>query len=60
MTYAGDEKKTVLKTATEMDGKLVLETTAELDCKPNTWTTQVKYKQQGPQTTPRRNAPVCQ
>ena len=36
MTYAGDEKKTVLKTATEMDGKLVLETTAELDCKPNT------------------------
>ena len=43
--------KKLLKTAAEMDGKLVLETTAEKDGKPDTWTMQVMYEQQGLQTT---------
>ena len=47
MTYSGDGKKTMLK----MDGKLVFETTAELNGKPDTWTTQAMYEQQGPQFT---------
>ena len=52
MSYSGDEENPVLETAAEMDGKLVLDTTAEMDGKPDTWTTQVMYKQQGPQTIP--------
>ena len=51
MAYAGDEEKIVLETAAEMDGKLALETTVEMDGKPDTWTSQIMYKQQGPQTT---------
>ena len=39
MTYTGDGGKTMLKIASEMDGK------------PDTWTTQAMYEQQGPQFT---------
>ena len=31
MTYAGDGEKTMLKIASEMDGKLMFETTEEMD-----------------------------
>ena len=36
MTYAGDGEKPMLEIASEMDGKLVFETTAEMDVKPDT------------------------
>ena len=36
MTNAGDGEKTMLEIASEMDGKLVFETTAEMDVKPDT------------------------
>ena len=43
--------ETVLKTAADMDDKLVLETTSERDGKPDTLTMQAMYEQQGPQTS---------
>ena len=48
MTYACDEEKTMLEIASEMDRKLVFESTAENNGKPDTWTSQPMFEQLGP------------